>query len=144
MAYGRQWPDDFYLQIQFFSHLTDNAMLRPFAPVDLSAGKLPFERQIHALASLDGEDLFILLYNRAGNPHGFSRHVLLFHNIEHGSFYGARFPRYLCDNLSISRQRDLANRNRFQGSTNFRAIRRQTSFRFLKKSDTSHQSLIRA
>jgi hypothetical protein len=45
--------------------------------MDLSAGKLPFERQVHALAPLDGEDLVIVFYDGAGDPHGFFSHVLV-------------------------------------------------------------------
>jgi hypothetical protein len=45
--------------------------------MDFPAGELPFERQVHALAALDSEDLAIMFYDGAGDPHGFFSHVLL-------------------------------------------------------------------
>jgi hypothetical protein len=46
-------------------------LLGRLALMDFPSGKLPFERQVHALASLDSQDPAVMFYDRTGNPHGF-------------------------------------------------------------------------
>ena len=71
MAYGRQRPADRYSQVQLFSHFTDDALLGRLVLMNFSAGKLPFQRQIHALAALDSQNPAVMLYDGERNPQRF-------------------------------------------------------------------------